>query len=219
MAANSSREDEPDLFFPISSDSEDESTAVPASTVTAGRSEVPSSATLVPSNPGRLNGEGSADANGGGQHLFSSQDSDVIPLGEPSTSTSRPRSPSLQKNRLSQTRPSLSRKPSVIPTDFAGYLGEFVCEGWSLSKGKGYCVPGSKIVFERPKPKKVQEADAPRSGDKMGPARLVGGKIVNGKSKAAAGKQMTLGSMGLAKKAALVSNEVMRAMSVSLMSH
>jgi DNA repair protein RAD5 len=86
-----------------------------------------------------------------------------------------------------------------------GYLGEFVCEGWSLSKGKGYCSPGSKIFFERPKPAKVVEDDAralARSKETIGPARLVNGKIVHAKGKPVAGKQMTLGSMGLGKRTA-----------------
>jgi hypothetical protein len=92
-----------------------------------------------------------------------------------------------------------------IPEGFAGgYLGEFVCEGWSLSKGKGYCSPGSKIVFERPKPPKTVEDEArtlARSKEKVGPARLVNGKVVHAKGKPVAGKQMTLGAMGMSKKA------------------
>jgi DNA repair protein RAD5 len=88
-----------------------------------------------------------------------------------------------------------------VPAAFTGgYLGEFVCEGWSLSKGKGYCTPGSKIVFERPKVAKAPaQEDVKPAGkvEKAGPGKLVGGKMVhaNGKS-----KQITLGAM-MAKKA------------------
>ena len=39
--------------------------------------------------------------------------------------------------------------------------------------------------------------------EKVGPARLVNGKMVHGKSKTMAGKQVTLGSMGMGKKAAV----------------
>jgi hypothetical protein len=78
-----------------------------------------------------------------------------------------------------------------------------VCEGWSLSKGKGYCSPGSKVVFERPKASKGGESESKSlmtGKEKLGPARLVNGKMVHAKGKVTAGKQMTLGQM-MAKKA------------------
>lgn len=124
-----------------------------------------------------------------------SQDSDIIPLDQP------PSSASVAGPSRSLKRPSPPARSSSfqVPESFSGgYLGEFVCEGWSLSKGKGYCTPGSKIVFERPKPAKVVSNDVklPVKGEKMGPGKLVGGKMVNNPK----GKQMTLGAM-MAKKA------------------
>jgi DNA repair protein RAD5 len=59
------------------------------------------------------------------------------------------------------------------------------------------------VVFERPKVAKAVEDDAKsiaRSKEKVGPARLVNGKMVNAKGKPVTGKQMTLGGM-MAKKA------------------
>ncbi|KAL7425072.1 DNA helicase rad5 [Cryptotrichosporon argae] len=89
---------------------------------------------------------------------------------------------------------SSSRHPSApqTPTALAagGFLGEFVCEGWSLSKGKGYCSPGSAVLFERPKPRPAKTAAA---AEKSGPTRLEGGRVVPAKT--AKGKQMTLGAM------------------------
>jgi DNA repair protein RAD5 len=92
----------------------------------------------------------------------------------------------------SQAEKTLSQS-SVRPDFVRGYLGEFVCEGWSLSKGKGYCSPGSKIVFERPKPKTAHPPPTAGSS-KAGPAKLVNGKIVNAK-KPIGGTQMKLSAM------------------------
>jgi hypothetical protein len=158
--------------------------------------------------------------------FFASQDSDILPVSpvcpkpkprprpRPSPSHSSRSSPAPSALEVPSAGPSRkrsspappARSPSVsIPEGFTGgYLGEFVCEGWSLSKGKGYCSPGSKIVFERPKPPKTVEDEArslARSKEKVGPARLVNGKVVHAKGKPVAGKQMTLGAMGMSKKA------------------
>lgn len=156
--------------------------------------------------------------------FFASQDSDILPV-SPVSSKLKPRArlspshssrsspapsalevPSAGPSRKRSSPAAPARSPSVsIPEGFTGgYLGEFVCEGWSLSKGKGYCSPGSKIVFERPKPPKTVEDEArtlARSKEKVGPARLVNGKVVHAKGKPVAGKQMTLGAMGMSKKA------------------
>lgn len=105
---------------------------------------------------------------------------------------------SLQQAHSHHSSSSSSPVPSapVIRADFRkGFLGEFVCEGWSLSKGRGYCSPGTKIVIERPKSKST-DVGAPKPGRKdSGPVRLVNGKVVGGVKS----KQMTLGSM-MAKK-------------------
>ncbi|KIR74274.1 DNA repair protein RAD5 [Cryptococcus deuterogattii CA1014] len=114
----------------------------------------------------------------------------------PSAGPQRKRS--LQQAHSHNCSSSSSPAPSasVIPADFRkGFLGEFVCEGWSLSKGRGYCSPGTKIVIERPKNKSA-DVDTPKSGrNDSGPVRLVNGKVVGGIKS----KQMTLGSV-MAKK-------------------
>ena len=195
------RKSEPDLFFP-SSDSEDDvvPTPLPSSSTIAGPSN-PSSSIHPTSSVSITNGHTTRKTNGNGtRHRSNSQTSDIVPIQSSSHLT-----PSLASG--SHKRPSPSRTPSNNSTKSdlgRGYLGEFVCEGWSLSKGKGYCVPGSKVVFERPKPVKTQQDDGQwveRSKEKVGPTRLVNGRVVNAKGKPVVGKQMTLGSMGLGKKA------------------
>ena len=196
--ASSPPRKEPDLFFPVS-DSEEEDVIALAR---------PTSSTVIRSpgapskSPTRNGGRSSPFKNGStptnvDTNLPASQDGNIIPLDstlQPTASTSKLR------------RPSLSRSPSshISPGFTVGYLGEFVCEGWSLSKGKGYCVPGSKVIFERPKAAKGLEYDTKvlaRSKEKVGPARLVNGKVVNGKAKVVGGKQVTLGAFALVQKA------------------
>lgn len=193
---------EPDLFFP-SSDSEGEEEIKPVfQKSTNGSQKVD-----VRSETGSSPVLGSKDTNGhaaSASSLFNEVDQDIIAIDEKPIIQAGPSSSSSRK------RPSLSRSPSKsIPPDFrGGYLGEFVCEGWSLSKGKGYCVPGSKIVFERPKAPKVLDdggiSALARSKEKIGPAKLINGKIVHAKGKAVTGKQMTLGAMGMGKKGTAV---------------
>lgn len=164
-----------DLFFPAESDEEEEEFQF----VPAG----PSSQ----SSPRKTSRSSSAK-----ESLFIPEDDDVVAVGG---STSSPQ-PSGSKRK--EMEPASSPPESGIRPGFTrGYLGEFVCEGWSLSKGKGYCSPGSKIVFERPN----QKQNAKKNDDghqKIGPARLVNGKMVQAKSKIG-GKQMSLKSM-MAKK-------------------
>lgn len=171
---------EPDLFFP-SSDSEDEQPVV------AGPSASSATPAVQASSSSRA-------AQSSSRPRLRSSSPDIIAM--PSSSTQTP---------LARKRPSASRTPSqTAPADFTtGYLGEFVCEGWSLSKGKGYCSAGSKVIFERPKAVKTAEEDkSAGSKIKTGPARLVNGKMVHAKGKPAnGGKQATLGSMGMGKKA------------------
>lgn len=106
----------------------------------------------------------------------------------PPSSSAGPSKPTKRSTSSSQTH------SSVRPGFTRGYLGEFVCEGWSLSKGKGYCSPGSRVIFERPKAKKGDNPVGPDTSAKLGPARLVNGKVVHAKAKIG-GKQMTLGAM------------------------
>jgi DNA repair protein RAD5 len=197
---------EPDLFFPSSdSEEEDEVPAVPlASSTVFGASSC--SSTILKRNGHRSSPRrsGSSPSNGDTKDILGSQGSDIVPLDStPLLFTSDTAGPSTSKRRA------LSRSPSnnVPLSSTDGYLGEFVCEGWSLSKGKGYCVPGSKVIFERPKAAKGGDEDSKvlaRGKDKVGPARLVNGKMVNAKTKPVGGKQVTLGSLGLGKKAASV---------------
>ncbi|WWD17390.1 hypothetical protein CI109_101831 [Kwoniella shandongensis] len=196
-SATKLRKSSPDLFFPVSdSEEENEAPVVRSSATIAG----PSSSSVKKENGSSStfvsNGILDMDAKDEPQLFFGSQNSDdIVPLDIKPPPPPSSAGPSSTRKRLMSQSP-----PSSIPQNFeAGYLGEFVCEGWSLSKGKGYCQPGSKVVFERPKPQKViTEEDAraaARSKEKAGPARLVNGKVVGAKAKPIAGKQMTLGSM------------------------
>lgn len=205
VASEGQARSEPDLFFPVSSDEEDEAPRRPSNARTSAKGQ----SSGLPSPP--ISREPSPKASSSRAPsepmlFFGSPESDIVPL--PSKSSLDVPSSSSAAGPSRSKRPSLSRTPSAtkVPASFTGgYLGEFVCEGWSLSKGKGYCSPGSKIVFERPKPVKAAEESeataAARSKEKLGPARLVNGKMVHAKGKPVQGKQMTLGAM-MAKKAA-----------------
>lgn len=193
---------EPDLFFP-SSDSEEDRDDIKPSTEAEHRlpspflSKVPKSSAPISRSRTPLFEEIESNGHGHerGHKSMKSQDSDIVPIEQPPSSTS------VAGPSRSLKRPSPPSRVSSfqVPDSFSGgYLGEFVCEGWSLSKGKGYCTPGSKIVFERPKAAKTATNDVKPAakGEKMGPGKLVGGKMVNNPK----GKQMTLGAM-MAKKA------------------
>lgn len=166
---------ESDLFFPAESDEEEEEFQF----VPAG----PSSQ----SSPRKTSRSSSAK-----ESLFIPEDDDVVAVG----GTSSPQ-PSSSKRKQMESAGSSPPESGIRPGFTRGYLGEFVCEGWSLSKGKGYCSPGSKIVFERPNQKKNTTKND-EGHQKIGPARLVNGKMVQAKSKIG-GKQMSLKSM-MAKK-------------------
>jgi hypothetical protein len=64
-------------------------------------------------------------------------------------------------------------------------------------------------VFERPKAKAAVNTVGPDSSAKLGPARLVNGKVVHAKSKIG-GKQMTLGAMMKKAPAQNVSSEPLK---------
>ena len=187
-AAPTRQKSEPDLFFPSSDSEDDRDDIMDIKPTTVAEKRIPSpdsrSRSRTPPSNGHVKGHKS----------IKSQDSDIVPIDQPSASNSN-------TNEAGPSRPLKRPSPGSrtssfqVPSSFTGgYLGEFVCEGWSLSKGKGYCTPGSKIVFERPKVKAAVSQEKGSFG--KGPAKLVGGKVVNGKT-----KQVTLGAM-MAKKAA-----------------
>lgn len=165
-----------DLFFPAESEDEEEEFQF----VPAGPSSQSSS---------RKQSRSSSAKEG----LFIPEEDDVVAVGS-SASSSQPSSSKRKEPHSAPSPPDSGLRPGFE----RGYLGEFVCEGWSLSKGKGYCSPGCKIVFERPNQKKVVKSNDD-GHQKIGPARLVNGKVVQAKSKVG-GKQMSLKSM-MTKKA------------------
>jgi len=200
----------PDLFFPADSDEDDDDLPV-----SAPPREIAPSASPAP--PPRSSPK---------EALFQPYDEDddeddIFPVAptssagagpsrsrpKPASSRSSPRPSSSAAKRSapssSAAQPPSSPIPSARPGFTRGYLGEFVCEGWSLSKGKGYCSPGSKVVFERPKPQTKTVAST-STEFKAGPARLVNGKIVHAK-KPIGGTQMKLSAMMSKKPAPAVS--------------
>ena len=170
--------EEPKLFF--SDDSDDESDAAGPSSH-SGALFIPDERQVTPgSPPAKVKAERAVTPDG---------HSDIELLPTPKKKRSEPDYSS----------------SSNLPKEFRrGYIGEFCSEGWSLSKGKGYCSAGAKIYFERQKPEKQREAEA--AVVKTGPGKLVNGKFIKGTpAKAIGGKQMTLGAMGLGKKPSVVS--------------
>lgn len=173
----------PDLFFPADSDTDDDEIRFSGQPL-----QQPSSRTQAAAS--------APDVKKEALFLPVEDEGDIVMTGESSPGPSRP--PSSASSTSKRQRPSSQRDSSVRADFTRGYLGEFVCEGWSLSKGKGYCSPGSRIVFERPKATKAPQADTTSSSS--GPTRLVNGKVVPGKGKVG-GRQMSLTSM-MSKKAA-----------------
>lgn len=192
-ASTSKRDSEPDLFFPASDEEDADDDIVIDHAPSASRRSSP------PAPPSSKPTATAAAAEVDAPLFMASQESDIVAL-DPAPKLQRTSSLTVPSTAgPSRKRPSPSRTPSsAVPAGFTGgYLGEFVCEGWSLSKGKGYCSAGSRIVFERPKAAKGADDDkrlAERNEKKLGPAKLVNGKMVHAKGKTA-GKQMTIGSM------------------------
>ncbi|KAL1413610.1 DNA helicase rad5 [Vanrija albida] len=196
----------PGLFFPADSDGEDDLELGSGSggTATEQRDELPSAGASSSSATRTRTVSPAPPPPRVKEALFipsDDEDDDIMAVDEPtagpSSSASRHPPSSAPSSSLAKRRAPAS-SPSNAPTGFRrGYLGEFVCEGWSLSKGKGYCSPGSKLVFERPKAKAAATAD---SSSKGGPTRIVNGKVVSGTKAPIGGKQATLSSM-FAKKA------------------
>lgn len=200
----------PGLFFPATDSEDEEQDDAPLTTAQPTQSTSSKPSFNIASSS-RLQGESATKASTAISEASSSanaqNDSDddfsIVGHNPASSHPQRPsagpqRKRSLQQAHSNNCGSSSSPAPpaSVIPADFRkGFLGEFVCEGWSLSKGRGYCSPGTKIVIKRPK-NKSGDVDTPKSGrNGSGPVRLVNGKVVGGIKS----KQMTLGSM-MAKK-------------------
>lgn len=200
----------PDLFFPATDSEDEEQNDVPLTTVQSAQSISSKSSINAASSSRPQHGSDTRAFATISQTSFSAKaqddsDDDFSIVGHnpasshPQGASAAPRKKrSLQLAHSHHSSPSSSPAPpdSMIRADFRkGFLGEFVCEGWSLSKGRGYCSPGTKIVIERPKSKST-DVDTPKSRQKdNGPVRLVNGKVVGGVKS----KQMTLGSM-MAKK-------------------
>ncbi|OXH42039.1 DNA repair protein RAD5 [Cryptococcus neoformans] len=200
----------PDLFFPATDSEDEEQNDVPPTTVQSAQSISSKSSINAASSSRPQHGSDTRAFAAISQTSFSAKaqddsDDDFSIVGHnpasshPQGASAAPRKKrSLQQAHSHHSSPSSSPAPpdSMLRADFRkGFLGEFVCEGWSLSKGRGYCSPGTKIVIERPKSKST-DVDTPKSRQKdNGPVRLVNGKVVGGVKS----KQMTLGSM-MAKK-------------------
>jgi DNA repair protein RAD5 len=77
---------------------------------------------------------------------------------------------------------SRQKKPRAAPTFERGLLGTCVCSAWSLTKGKGYCTPGSSVVIERPKTKEEKEAERLAKSAEKGKGKSSGTTVIkNGK--------------------------------------
>lgn len=82
------------------------------------------------------------------------EDEDVVMLSSPEVS--RIAKPSTTQKPTRETKPKTKAR---LQTFERGLIGTCYCSAWSLTKGKGYCSPGSKIVIERPKTKEEKEAE------------------------------------------------------------
>lgn len=199
------------LFFPADSDSEDEVVPASASDALSRREAlfIPDEEPNEEDDVVVVGGSAPSSRSSPGPSSSRQPSSSRLPSNSKlPSSTKQPSSPPPSSAGPSSAGPSSAgpsrpkrlagqsegERPTVRPGFTRGYLGEFVCEGWSLSKGKGYCSPGSKVVFARPKTKNVDKTVGPDSSAMLGPARLVNGKVVHAKSKIG-GKQMTLGAM------------------------
>ncbi|ODO09770.1 DNA repair protein RAD5 [Cryptococcus amylolentus CBS 6273] len=203
----------PGLFFPPS-DSEGEDSSYTPARATVAPKAARSSENSANTRPKPIK-RGSSSQIQSDVVEISDDDDDIAIVKAPSSSSgaaSRKRS-----RRGSQSRDQNHVPTAVIPSGFkSGFLGEFVCEGWSLSKGRGYCSSGTKIIIERNKPKDSDAAESskkPKGGETdTGRVRLVGGKVVGGKAKP---KQTTLASTmnkkaGLPNRAKAATDQIIR---------
>lgn len=98
------------------------------------------------------------------------EDADVVMLSSPDAKLVKAAS----RQQMSRAKPTFER----------GLLGTCVCSAWSLTKGKGYCSPGSSVVIERPKTKEEKEAErlaksaGKGKGKSSGPTVIKNGKVV-----------------------------------------
>lgn len=111
------------------------------------------------------------------------EDEDVVMLSSPEVT--RIAKPSTSQPTREPTKPKTNARQATFER---GLIGTCYCSAWSLTKGKGYCGPGSKIVIERPKTKEEKEAErvAKRSASlgngKAGTTVIKNGKIVKNAS-------------------------------------
>ncbi|WVQ72424.1 hypothetical protein IAR50_001976 [Cryptococcus sp. DSM 104548] len=189
----------PDLFFPPSDSEDDDSSYLPGRATVAPKATV-SSKKATDARP-KLMERGSSSQNLSDVVEISDDDDDIAIVKAPSSTgggASRKR-----VRRGSHSEDQGNGPTAGVPSGFrSGFLGELVCEGWSLTKGRGYCSSGSKIVIERSKPKApdaTESSKKSKGGDTdTGRVRLVGGRVVGGKGKS---KQTTLAPT-LSKRAA-----------------
>jgi DNA repair protein RAD5 len=83
------------------------------------------------------------------------EDQDVVMLSSPEVIRIAKKPSTMQK----PTRETKPKTKARLQTFERGLIGTCYCSAWSLTKGKGYCSPGSKIVIERPKTKEEKEAE------------------------------------------------------------
>lgn len=132
------------------------------------------------------------------------EDEDVMMLSSPEVSkaakplsvSAPPKDPSASAPRVKSNRTSQKK----LSTFERGLIGTCYCSAWSLTKGKGYCSPGSKIVVERAKTKEEKEAERITKDGNSGTAAKAG-KIPRGttviKNGKVVKKQATLSNMGV----------------------
>ncbi|KAJ9121541.1 hypothetical protein QFC22_002159 [Naganishia vaughanmartiniae] len=135
------------------------------------------------------------------------EDEDVMMLSSPDVSrvsklvklTDGPVVPKVSSSVEARSKPSRASH-AKLSTFERGLIGTCYCSAWSLTKGKGYCSPGSKIVVERAKTKEEKEAERITKGGNTGSGakagKAPGGTTVikNGK---VVRKQATLSHMGV----------------------
>lgn len=197
--------EETDLFFPVSDDEDeiqevappaqaiDSSAATPNGLATIGNGRVQSSSSAnggssevrTSATGGRSSPAAFSDARTNNAVASSSTNRPALSP-NPSDAADEPYSDRLPRHVLDQMVNDAVSRP-VRRAFSSGYLGEFVCEGWSLSKGKGYCSPGSTVFFERPKIKQPKAEKSSNwweetlSTQKLKPAKLSQGKLVKSK--------------------------------------
>lgn len=108
------------------------------------------------------------------------EDEDVVMLSSPDVK--RIGKPATSKPTQKPTRePTKAKSKARLPTFERGLIGTCYCSAWSLTKGKGYCTPGSTIVIERPKTREEREAERAAKTSSLGAGKAGTTVIKNGK--------------------------------------